>query len=35
VIAVGFIKRKKGKEGLDVCVEGKKRFSIFGNRKRC
>jgi hypothetical protein len=30
---MGFIRRKKEKE-LDVCVE-KKRFSIFGNRKRC
>jgi len=33
---MGFIKRKKEREGLDVCVEDKKsRFSLFGNRKRC
>jgi len=32
---MGFIRRKKEKEELDVCVEDKKRFSIFGNRKRC
>lgn len=36
VIVVVFIRRKKEKEELDVCVEGKKsRLSIFGNRKRC
>jgi hypothetical protein len=36
VIVVVFIRRKKEKEELDVCVEDKKsRFSIFGNRKRC
>jgi hypothetical protein len=33
---MGFIRRKKEKGELDVCVEDKKsRLSLFGNRKRC